>query len=102
MKEIKFYGKYAKLIADNNKTQTIRLWTKCNLKTDDIVVLNCKTQNFQAKIVNIENILYSNLTNEIALFDGFKTLQDLQKALQITYPNINQNSNIFVIRWELL
>jgi len=101
MKIIKFYSKYSSLIKTNTKTQTIRLWQKCTLTVNEIITLDCGVYTFQAKIVSVEQKLYSDLTDETALFDGFKCKEDLKMALQRTYKNIHANSNVFVIQWVL-
>ena len=105
MNKIRFYGKYATLIKKGQKTQTIRIWRKCLLNINDNIIIDCKDQQFNAIITNIEYKNITLLTENDAVRDGFKTLIELQntiKKIYSFYAPVNNETNVYIISFKLL
>lgn len=54
-----------------------------------------------ATVSSSRTILRHELTNEIARADGFMNLKELNAALDIHYPELEENSEVDVVSFEL-
>ena len=82
-----------------SKTQTLRLWQKCNLQINDIVTLQYK---YKAKILKIDTILYKDIDINDAKNEGFQSINELQNIIKQIYPNTIQESILYRISFILL
>jgi hypothetical protein len=101
-KRITFKRAYAADILEGRKESTVRLNT--NLKKGDIVdIISGIIKIGTAKVELIEEKTVSQLTDEDAKKDGFRTREELVKALRKIYGNkIDDSTRVKVIHFKLL
>ena len=57
---------------------------------------------FMAKIISVDHLILKDAPIQHLQDDGMKDLQDAVSCLREFYPDINENSPITIIRWELI
>ncbi|WP_461865382.1 ASCH domain-containing protein [Thermococcus sp.] len=101
MKNLKFNGRYKELILNGKKRATIRV-RKVNLTPGDEILLHSGGYVLgRALIKKVEEKSLSELTDEDAQKDGFKTRNELINALKKHYKNINPDTKVTVVEFEL-
>ena len=100
MRNLKFDGKYKDLLLSGKKRATIRVG-KVNLKPGDEVLIHSGGYVIgKAKIKRVEKKRVSELTDEDAVMDGFKSKEELIKALKEHYKNIKPDTEVTVVEFE--
>ncbi|NJE26909.1 ASCH domain-containing protein [Thermococcus sp. MV5] len=103
MRNLKFDGKYKDLILNGKKRTTIRIGRKINLAPGDEVLIHSGGYVIgKAKIKRVERKKVCELTNEDAKIDGFKTREELIRALETHYKNITPETEVTVVEFKLV
>ncbi len=101
MKNLKFDGRYRQLILSGKKRATIRLG-RVNLAPGDEILLHSGGYVLgRAVIKKVEEKDISELTDEDAKKDGFKTRDELLDALRRHYGGIKPNTKVTIVEFEL-
>lgn len=66
------------------------------------VILFCTQSSWcvEREIVNVESMKLSDVSDEIAILDGFKSSEDLYFKLKEYYPSINKGSIVTIVNWK--
>lgn len=94
-RKLRFKKKFIPHVISGEKRTTIRLKKKYEI--GDIVDILDEEENLVCKavIVDIKSKYFSTLTNEDALLDGFKDLNELKNTLKKIYRNI-EGKRLFI------
>ena len=101
MRHLMIDGKYLDAILSGKKTLTIRL-NKPKLSPGDLAYIHSKGKI--RGIIRVKRVYrkkFEELTEEEALKDGFSSLEELKKALEEHYGNL-QGRTLRVIEFELV
>src|SRR5262245_34364993 len=86
------------LAQSGRKTCTIRLGTA---KVDgQLLDLSDGQHVLKVRILSVETEPYRNLTQQHAQWEGFSTVEELQKDLEKYYRRIDQDQPVTIIRFE--
>lgn len=77
-----FKERFRPLIREGRKTQTLRLWKKCPFQPGQVTI---SPKLGKVKIVSIERVMLSKLTEKDALQEGFDALDQLIKSVKEIY-----------------
>jgi hypothetical protein len=86
------------LAKNGRKSCTIRLGTAS--VDDELMDLSDGRDVLKVRILSVETREYCNLTHEHAEWEGFATVEELQKDLEQYYSGIDQNQPVTIIRFE--
>ena len=86
------------LARSGRKTCTIRLGT-ANVDRE-LMDLSDGRDVLKVRIVSVETEPYRNLTHQHAQWEGFSTVEELQKDLERYYRRIDQDQPVTIIRFE--
>jgi hypothetical protein len=95
-----FKEKFRPLIRQGRKTQTLRLWKKCPFQPGQVIM---SPKLGKVKIISIERVLLSNLSEKDAFQEGFDALDELIKSIKEIY-SLKRIANVecFKIRFAYL
>ncbi len=100
MRHLQFDGKYYELLKSGKKKATIRL-EKPKVKVGDVVYIHSAGKVLgKAKITRIITKKISQLTDEDARLDGFKSRSELIRALKEHYPQLRGDKEIVIIEFD--
>jgi len=97
---LRFKTDYFKQIIMGKKSSTIRLFSS-TYKTG-FILLECGNQTVPAYIKQVERIGFTKLKKKHAIEDGFSSINELHSALRILYKEIDTESELAIIRFNLL
>lgn len=100
MKHLHFLGKFYDSLINGKKDITIRLDTY-GLKTGDIFIIHCGGYvigKYRVKRIYVKKL--SEITDDEAKRDGYKNKEELINDLRNMYPNIKEDSKVFIIEFE--
>jgi len=103
MKELKFNKEYYMPILAGEKTQTMRK-NKKRVKPGEIIRAVFPGTDFTLKL-KITKIGYKQLkqiTDEDAQLEGYKTNDELKKALMTIYPRIDKFDRLYYYRFKCI
>jgi hypothetical protein len=83
---------------NGKKTCTIRLGTAS--VDGELMDLSDGQNELKVRIVSVETEPYRNLTLQHAQWEGFSTVEELQKDLEKYYRRIDQDQLVTIIRFE--
>jgi hypothetical protein len=95
-----FKARFRPLIRQGRKTQTLRLWKKCPLQPGKVTM---SPKLGKVKIISVEKVLLSKLSQKDAIQEGFDTLEQLIKSIKEIY-SLKRIANVecFKIRFTYL
>ncbi|MEM1698644.1 MAG: ASCH domain-containing protein [Sulfolobales archaeon] len=92
---------YANLLLSGIKKATVRLGLVVP-KYDEVIIHSGGRPIAKAKIVGVEYKKVHQLTDEDAKLDGFSSVDELIDALRRTYGNIDDGSDVSIIKLEVI
>jgi ASC-1-like (ASCH) protein len=96
---IKLSDEFIDFIDNGTKTSTVRFNKR--IVDSDLIIFDSGSRQRNTRFVSpVIYKKYSELTQEDAIKDGFKSLEELQTVLKRFYPEINQDSDISIINFE--
>lgn len=100
---IKFNKKYYKSIIDGIKTQTLRKHNK-RLKEEEIVkaIFPGTEKECYIQITNTGYKQFKYLNDEDAQLEGYKTLDELKKALLKIYPRLDNFDRLYYYQFKVV
>ncbi|MEM4571246.1 MAG: ASCH domain-containing protein [Nanopusillaceae archaeon] len=100
MKNIQFLGIYRNALISGKKRITIRI-TRPNLRKGDIFIAHCGGKVIgKFRVIDIYTKKIKEITEEEVNLDGFESKDKLVRELKKYYPSINENKEVFIIRFE--
>jgi len=103
VKNLKFDGRYKDDIISGKKKATIRLGRKVNLKPGEEVLIHAGGYVLgKARITRVTTKKVSELTDEDARKDGFKSREELLEALREHYKFVKPDSPATIVEFEML
>ena len=101
-KKLQFKKEFGKGIASGRKTSTIRLSSSLR-EGDEVVVFAGNEELGIAKIEGVEAKRVKDLTNEDALRDGFRSKEELIRALRKIYGSrITDKTEVKLIKFKMM
>ena len=99
--EMKLVNEYLDLVRSGTKTQTVRYGIR-NIQLGKLELVDPKhDKNRVAVEVNeVSYLRYGNVDDDMAVSDGFKNKEELTKALLKFYPDIDNESEVTVIKFS--
>ncbi len=94
-------GEYVDDILSGRKKATIRLGI-VKLRYNELIVHGGGRPVAKIKVKNVAYKRISELTDEDARIDGFKSKDELLRALRETYGDVNPNDYVTVIEFEVI
>ncbi len=94
-------GEYVDDILSGRKRATIRLG-KVRVKYNELIVHGGGRPVAKVRVTNVQYKRVRDLTLEDALKDGFKSVEDLLKALEKAYGKLNPDDYVTVIEFEVV
>lgn len=98
--EIIFADKFFPLIATGKKTTTVRAGKRFYREGVYDVFNPTREGHMLIKVKKSEHTMFSSLTDETALTDGFTSVEELKKELLQFYPNLEDNSTVTIVYFE--
>ena len=102
MKHLKFRDEYIPLVLGGLKKTTIR--DKLKYRVGEIVYIADLRGNVycRARITRIDDKYISELSEEDALRDGFKSLDELREALKEIYGELDESRKVYIIHFKII
>ncbi|MGJ3509829.1 ASCH domain-containing protein [Enemella sp. A6] len=94
---------YEELIRSGAKTQTIRVDDPFRPGPAQVVFEkeNGEVVVISATITDVRSVARADVTEEIAVRDGFSCLDDLHRALDVHYPGLTVDDHVDVVRFTV-
>lgn len=99
-KTLNFSKEYREAILSGRKVSTIRLRTSLRAGDKALIVAGGEKLGV-AKITSVRRKRISNLTRKDAVMDGFKSLNELIRALERHYGKLKPSTEVSVIHFQL-
>jgi hypothetical protein len=95
-----FKKKFLDAIRNGSKTQTVRLWKACRLRTDGL----CYVPGIgYTRITDVAEVALDELTDEDAILDGFPSAEALLTEIRTLYADrVDAGYRAFRIRFHVL
>lgn len=98
-KTIRLLDKFMDLVISGKKTSTIRYGLV--FISDSPVALMSRKRTIMVDVTHLDySKRYKDLTEKDAHADGFESLESLKREIEKFYPQISQDDQITIIRFE--
>lgn len=96
---IKFKSQFYNQVINKQKTQTIRYWKSCKLKTGDKIICDFGYNKINAIIEKITIKTFNEITDEEVIHDGFNSKIELLNTLKKCYIDFEENKKLYLIKF---